>query len=148
MFNADFKTLTELCSSGKSGSFFYYTSDSRFMLKTIRRDEFKLMKKILERYYDHLTVENQDSLLSRIFGLHKVIFYRKKHKMQKKIYFCIMNNVFCTPLKIDYRYDLKGSLLGRRTEFPEDKPRDNTIALKDLNFLEENRKFQIEREVK
>lgn len=59
-----------------------------------------------------------------------------------------MNNVFCTPLKIDYRYDLKGSLLGRRTEFPEDKPRDNTIALKDLNFLEENRKFQIEREVK
>jgi hypothetical protein len=79
------------------------------MLKTIRKDEFKMMKQILRKYYDHLTVRNVDSLISRIFGLHKMIFYRKKHKMQKKIYFCIMNNVFCTPLKIDYRYDLKGS---------------------------------------
>ena len=109
MFNANFKSLTELCSSGKSGSFFYYTSDGNFMLKTIRKDEFKLMKSILKNYYDHITVENQDSMISRIYGLHKVIFYRKKHKMQKKIYFCVMNNVFCTHLKIDYRYDLKGS---------------------------------------
>jgi len=108
MFNANFKTLKELCSSGKSGSFFYYTSDSNFMLKTIRKEEFKLMKSILKQYYDHVTV-NQDTLISKIYGLHKVIFYRKKHKMQKKLYFCIMNNVFCTPLKIDYRYDLKGS---------------------------------------
>ena len=27
MFNANFRTLAELCSSGKSGSFFYYTQD-------------------------------------------------------------------------------------------------------------------------
>lgn len=118
MFNANFKTLTELCSTGKSGSFFYYTTDGKFMLKTIRKDEFKLMKSILKSYYDHLTIENPDSLISRIYGLHKVIFYRKKNKMQKKIYFCIMNNIFCTPLKIDSRYDLKGSLQGRKTAFP------------------------------
>jgi len=55
MFNADFKTLTELCSTGKSGSFFYYTDDGNYMLKTIRRDEFKLMQSILEDYYYHLT---------------------------------------------------------------------------------------------
>ena len=48
MFNANFKTLTELCSTGKSGSFFYYTTDGKFMLKTIRKDEFKLMKSILK----------------------------------------------------------------------------------------------------
>ena len=85
MFNANFKTLRELCSSGKSGSFFYYTSDGNFMLKTIRRDEFKIMKGMLRAYYEHITDENPDSLISRIYGLHKVIFYRKKHKMQKKI---------------------------------------------------------------
>ena len=135
MFNANFQTLTELCSSGKSGSFFYYTSDGNFMLKTIRQNEFKLMKSMLREYYDHLTEINPDSLISRIYGLHKVIFYRKKHKMQKKIYFCIMNNIFCTPNKIDYRYDLKGSTQGRYTKFDENKPRDNTIALKDLDFL-------------
>jgi len=119
MFNANFKSLSELCSSGKSGSFFYYTNDGNFMLKTIRKDEFKLMKRMLHKYYDHLTETNPDTMISRIYGLHKVIFYRKKHKMQKKIYFCIMNNVFNTPLKIDYRYDLKGSTLGRKTVIPE-----------------------------
>lgn len=97
------------------------------MLKTIRKDEFKLMKSILRIYYDHLTVENSDSLISRIYGLHKVIFYRKKTKSKKKIYFCIMNNIFCTPLKIDFRYDLKGSTQGRLTG----DNKDPTIALKD-----------------
>ena len=66
------------------------------MLKTIRKDEFKMMKSMLRSYYDHLTKHNPESMISKIFGLHKVIFYRKKHKMQKKIYFCIMNNIFNT----------------------------------------------------
>ena len=108
-----------LFSSGKSGSFFYYTEDGKFMLKTIRREEFKLMKSILKSYYDHLTVDNPDTLISRIFGLHKILFYRKKSKTTKKIYFCIMNNVFNTVNKIDRRYDLKGSTRGRSTVFPE-----------------------------
>lgn len=109
-----------LFSSGKSGSFFYYTQDGNFMLKTIRRDEFKLMKRILKQYYDHLTKDNVDTLISRIFGLHKIVFRRKHtYKTEKKIYFCIMNNVFNTHNKIDKRYDLKGSTRGRTTVFPE-----------------------------
>ena len=79
------------------------------MLKTIRKNEFKIMKGMLRAYYDHITDVNPDSLISRIFGLHKVIFYRKKNKLSKKIYLCIMNNIFNTPNKIDLRYDLKGS---------------------------------------
>lgn len=55
MFNANFQTLAELCSSGKSGSFFYYTQDGRFVLKTIPRHEFKFMKRILPNYHDFLT---------------------------------------------------------------------------------------------
>jgi len=35
--------------------------------------------------------------------------------MSNKSYFCIMDNVFCTKKKIDFRYDLKGSTYGRRT---------------------------------
>ena len=54
-----------------------------------------------------------------------------------------MNNLFCTGLKIDKRYDLKGSTLGRITVHEKDKPIDTTIALKDLNFIEEKEKFQI-----
>jgi 1-phosphatidylinositol-4-phosphate 5-kinase len=59
-----------------------------------------------------------------------------------------MNNVFCTPLKIDYRYDLKGSLVGRKTIWNEGEPRDKTVALKDLDFLEEGKKFCVDRESK
>jgi 1-phosphatidylinositol-4-phosphate 5-kinase len=148
MFNANFQTLTELCSSGKSGSFFYYTSDGNFMLKTIRRDEFKMMKAMLKQYYDHLTITNPDSMISKILGLHKVIFYRKKHKMQKKIYFCIMNNVFNTIHKIDYRYDLKGSTQGRQTVAVGGQAKDHTIALKDLDFVNEKKKFLAGRDSK
>ena len=119
------------------------------MLKTIRRDEFKLMKSILRKYYDHLTKDNVDTLISRIYGLHKIIFKRKHTiKTDKKIYFCIMNNVFNTSNKIDKRYDLKGSTRGRRTYFPPDQPRDPTVALKDLDFLMDKTKIKVDRTYK
>lgn len=138
MFNANFRTLAELCSSGKSGSFFYYTQDSKFVLKTIPRSEFKFMKAILKNYHEYLTVRNHESLISKVLGIHKVIFYRKKHKMSRKIYFCIMDNVFSTQRKIDHRYDLKGSTYGRSTQQV-----DRTIALKDCDFLERGEKFLV-----
>jgi len=138
MFNANFQTLAELCSSGKSGSFFYYTQDGRFVLKTIPRQEFKFMKRILPAYHDFLTQTNPESMISRVYGIHKVIFYRKKTKLSKKIYFCIMNNVFHTALKIDLRYDLKGSTYGRRTLVE-----DRTIALKDLNFIDRGEQIKV-----
>jgi len=139
MFNANFKSLAEQCSTGKSGSFFYYTSDGKYMLKTIRKDEFKLMKSILRDYYEHLTKYNKDSLISRIFGLHKVIFYRKKNKTQKKLYFCIMNNIFCTTNKIGRRFDLKGSTQGRYTN----PKKDLTVARKDNDLLDSKIKFEV-----
>lgn len=48
------KKLTVLLgtkSSGKSGSFFFYTSDGKFMIKTIRKDEFNLLLDNLPTYY-------------------------------------------------------------------------------------------------
>lgn len=73
------------------------------------------MKKMLENYHVYLTEKNPQSFVSRVYGLHKIIFYRKAGKTDKKLYFCIMNNVFQTSKKIDLRYDLKGSLFGRQT---------------------------------
>jgi len=89
------------------------------------------MKSILKNYHEYLTSQNHESLISKVLGIHKVIFYRKKHKMSRKTYFCIMDNVFSTQLKIDIRYDLKGSTYGRSTE-----QIDRTIAMKDCDFLE------------
>lgn len=94
IFKSNFQTLSELCSSGKSGSFFYYSHDGRFMLKTIPRHEFKRMKTMLKNYHEYLTIRNKESMIARIFGLHKIVFYRKRGKMAQKLYFCVMNNVF------------------------------------------------------
>ena len=104
----DFSSLTELFSSGKSGSFFYYTADAKFMLKTISKNEFRLTKRVLKNYFTHMN-SNEESLLTRIFGLHKMIFTRKNNQHDKPIYFCVMNNVFNTSKEINIRFDLKGS---------------------------------------
>lgn len=87
LLTGDFSSLSELCSSGKSGSFFYYTADGKYMLKTISKTEFKFFKRILRNYYSH--IEKYDStLITRIYGLHKMIFFRKKRgRLGRKLYF-------------------------------------------------------------
>lgn len=63
------------------------------MLKTISHDEFTKLQKILKQYYEHLQ-KNPESLITRIYGLHKVK-WRKKNTMKiVKKYLVIMNNVF------------------------------------------------------
>jgi len=47
-------SLSELISSGKSGSFFYYSPDGRFTIKTIKEKEFLVFKNMLKNYYSHM----------------------------------------------------------------------------------------------
>lgn len=102
LLTGEFNSLSELCSSGKSGSFFYYTADAKYMLKTISKAEFRFFKKILKKYYYH--IENNDStLITRIYGFHKMIFFGKSRKIERKLYFCIMNNIFHTNREIHKR---------------------------------------------
>jgi 1-phosphatidylinositol-4-phosphate 5-kinase len=101
------------------------------------------MKAILKNYHEFLTTRNPESMISKVLGIHKVIFYKKKHQMSHKSYFCIMDNVFCTKKKIDYRYDLKGSTFGRRTLKDPKGKIDHTIALKDLDFLDRAEHFRV-----
>lgn len=65
--------------------------------------------------------------------------------MSKKIYFCVMNNVFQTTKKIDLRYDLKGSTWGRQTIRDKDGgvKADRNVALKDLDFLNKKDSFKV-----
>ena len=122
----------------------------RFMLKTISKAEFSLLRKILQSYFRHI-LENDSTLMTklellllkfyseapkRIYGLHKIKLFKSKNKSQK-LYFVIMANLFTTPLEIDLRYDLKGSLYGRSSR-AGNKPWDKSIALKDLDFLNDN----------
>ncbi|KIM35671.1 hypothetical protein M413DRAFT_79140 [Hebeloma cylindrosporum] len=120
--------LSELGSPGKSGSFFYFSRDYRFIIKTIRHSEHKFLLSILKQYYAHVQ-ENPHTLLSRFYGLHRV-----KLPHGRKIHFVIMNNLFPPHKDVHETYDLKGSTIGR--EYPEDKAMKNPRAvLKDLNWI-------------
>ena len=86
-------SLKSQCSAGKSGSFFYYTADGLFMLKTISHDEFEHFRKIMKNYYQHM-LAYPHTLITRFFGLHKIKFTRTTRT--ERIYFVIMSNVFNT----------------------------------------------------
>ncbi|KAG8628643.1 hypothetical protein KVT40_002508 [Elsinoe batatas] len=123
--------LSELGSPGKSGSFFYFSRDYKYIIKTIHHHEAKFLRKILPQYYEHVKA-NPDTLLSQFYGLHRV-----KTSTGDLFHFVIMNNLFPAHKDIHRTYDLKGSLVGR--EYDEKLLDNNPQAtLKDLNWLNRN----------
>ncbi|KAL4446054.1 hypothetical protein ABPG74_011046 [Tetrahymena malaccensis] len=134
--NGGLNSFSQLTSTGKSGSFFYYTADGLFTLKTVSRTEFHHLKNILKNYYEHLK-DNRNSLIIKFFGLHKIKIRMKKSTKVEIVYIVIMANVFHTTKLIHERYDLKGSTYGRTT-----KVRTQGVTMKDLDFLEKKTKIQ------
>ena len=65
------RALRELPSSGKSGSVFFLSDDDRFMIKTVRSEEMKLLLELIPAYYEHCK-NNPDTLLTRFYGVHRV----------------------------------------------------------------------------
>lgn len=116
--------LRELSSPGKSGSLFYLSHDDRFVIKTLRRSELKVLLRMLPYYYKHVG-KHENTLITKFFGLHQITVG------SKKVRFVVMGNMFCTELRIHKRYDLKGSTQGRFTE--KEKAGENT-TLKDLDL--------------
>ena len=57
--------------SGKSGSFFFFSHDNKFIIKTMKDDELKLFIKMLPEYFVHLKTYKY-SLLARFYGVYKV----------------------------------------------------------------------------
>lgn len=54
--------------AGASGSFFFFSYDQKFLIKTLKESEVKLLDNIINEYLEHL-MKNPDSLLARIYGL-------------------------------------------------------------------------------
>ncbi|WYZ43232.1 hypothetical protein EsH8_VI_000931 [Colletotrichum jinshuiense] len=128
--------LSELGSPGKSGSFFYFSRDYKYIIKTIHHAEHKFLRKVLKDYYHHVT-ENPNTLLSQFYGLHRV-----KMPYGKKIHFVVMNNLFPPHRDIHTTFDLKGSTIGR--DYKEDDLDKNPRAtLKDLNWMRRQRHLEL-----
>jgi len=100
-------SLTELFSEGKSGSFFYFSNDALYLIKTIPHREARSLRQLLPAYVRHVE-QHPHTLLPRYLGFHRLIL-----PGTGKTHFVVMANVFSTSLTIHERYDLKGSSLGR-----------------------------------
>jgi 1-phosphatidylinositol-4-phosphate 5-kinase len=118
-------SLKELSSPGKSGSIFYLSQDERFVIKTLRKSELKILLKMLPKYYNHVKAYD-NTLITKFFVVHRITL-----KAGKKVRFVVMGNMFCTELRIHRKYDLKGSTQGRSTK--KQKINENT-TLKDLDL--------------
>ncbi|TPX26569.1 Phosphatidylinositol-4-phosphate 5-kinase [Coccidioides immitis] len=128
--------LSELGSPGKSGSFFYFSRDYKYIIKTIHHAEHKLLRRILRDYYQHIE-NNPNTLISQFYGLHRV-----KMAYGRKIHFVVMNNLFPPHRDIHQMFDLKGSTIGR--DFREEDLVSNPRAtLKDLNWLRRHRHLEL-----
>jgi hypothetical protein len=53
---------------GKSGEFFFFTHDNRFLLKTVSIYEQKILLKRLENYFWHVT-NHTETLIAKIMGV-------------------------------------------------------------------------------
>jgi len=128
--------LSELGSPGKSGSFFYFSRDYKYIIKTIHHAEHKVLRKILRHYYAHVR-DNPNTLLSQFYGLHRV-----KVPYGRKIHFVVMNNLFPPHRDIHKTFDLKGSTTGRDFK-EEDLEKNPRATLKDLNWLRRNMHLEL-----
>lgn len=117
--------------SGQSSSFFLFTDNKRFVLKTVKPSEEKLLftknSGILKNYF-HYCVNNKRNLLSKLLGVYKV----KLQMMKEPVVFVIMDSLIGKDYRrIERLYDLKGSSHKRLTKLtPEEE--ENGSGLKTL----------------
>lgn len=99
-------------SQGKSGSFFFFSHDKKFIIKTLQREEKETLLGMLDQYIDHIVKSDNKSLLVRIYGLFSI-----QSSYFSNMDLILMENINYrfNPINIKlFSFDLKGSVQGRR----------------------------------
>eukprot|EP01065_Artemidia_motanka_P042256 TRINITY_DN5630_c1_g1_i1.p1 TRINITY_DN5630_c1_g1~~TRINITY_DN5630_c1_g1_i1.p1 ORF type:complete len:1754 (+),score=514.20 TRINITY_DN5630_c1_g1_i1:101-5362(+) len=135
-------TLSEEQSKGKSGSSFVYSSQRRFLIKTLTEEESLSLRRLLPSYYGYL-LKNPNTLLNLHLGLFTVTPQPADGSRVKPVYFTVLQNVGPTnpDLAIEAVFDLKGSTSGRVAS--EQERRTQQPVLKDNDFLDEKRDYTV-----
>jgi 1-phosphatidylinositol-4-phosphate 5-kinase len=99
-------------SGGKSDSFFFFTEDNKFIIKTITFTEKETLMSILPKMVDFVVQTGGKSLISRVYGLYKIEYpgISPVHLMLQR------NNIQILPNNsLLAVFDLKGSRYTRQT---------------------------------
>lgn len=99
--------------AGKSGSFFFFSHDNRFLIKTLSKTEKNLLLGMLDEYIEHIKASGNQSLLARIYGVFSV-----RSNYFDGLDIMIMQNTSLLASKKNPKmvFDLKGSTVGRRSK--------------------------------
>mmetsp|Transcript_14192 Transcript_14192/g.24122 ORF Transcript_14192/g.24122 Transcript_14192/m.24122 type:complete len:238 (-) Transcript_14192:837-1550(-) len=98
-------------SGGKSGSFFFFTEDRKFIIKTIGKQEMQKYLSMLPRMLHYFKRNGCESYIQRIYGLYTI-----KLAGLWKFNVMVQGNAFKTSDngRITYSFDLKGSTFQRQ----------------------------------
>ncbi len=96
---------------GKSGSFFFFTEDRQYIIKTIKKSELKKFLKSLPSICEYLYKNEERSYIQRIYGLFKI-----KMPSIEPFYIMVQRNALqLKPTgKLILTFDLKGSTYQRQ----------------------------------
>ena len=113
--------------AGKSGSFFFFSHDKKFIIKTMSTEELLLFQKLHPNLAEHHK-KNPMSLLAKIVGVFSISSSRTSD-----VHIILMENALQieNQANLKFIFDLKGSLSGRAVKGKIK----STTTLKDLNFL-------------
>lgn len=113
--------------AGRSGSFFFFSHDRKFIIKTMTTEERDLLLKLIPAMEDHFE-KNPTSILAKIVGVFTV---NTPHL--KNVHIMCMENTLRlkNPDELKYVFDLKGSTVDRKVKGKTKR----STTLKDENFL-------------
>ena len=121
--------------TGKSGAFFLVTSDCRFVVKTLTKEEKETLLKILARYVAHLAANRGTTLLPFFLGCYRI------RVGGCKVRIVVMQNMLPRIMSAETTtltvYDLKGSTHNRSAG-------KDAAVKKDLDWSEEKRKITLQ----
>lgn len=136
-----FYDFIEFQSNSKSGQFFFFSHDGRFMIKTQSHEESTFLRRIIPHYFRYV-VENPYTFLPRFYGLHRI----KMAHIGLVRHFTVMHSVYDASIYDDLawaKYDLKGSWVGRRASAKDLAKPAGQCVFKDVDLAESGVKFRI-----
>jgi len=129
----DFNTSTVFKAgeaSGASGSFFFFSHDKNFIIKTMTSSEMSFFKGRISRSYFEYLKENTGSLLARIYGIYTVHMAG-----YAPVDLILMAHTLQISGELERVFDLKGSWVNRRVKVNR-REKTGGRTLKDDNFSE------------
>lgn len=96
---------------GRSSAFIYFTYDRKFIIKTLKKEEMKVLLAAQRDFNAHYSkCQDGFSYLAKIYGL-----YTLKDEQRASIHFAILENIIPLEAEIMAVFDLKGCTRHRRT---------------------------------